>query len=142
MRIAVFVAASAVALAAQAQLPVVELSAGMHRIRAELAATFGDRMRGLMYREKLAQNSGMLFMFDAPEVQCMWMKNTLVPLSVAFLDETATIINIKDMEPHSEQSHCSKRPARYALEMERGWFAARGIKPGITLRGVERLRRP
>ena len=142
MRLAGFLAGFAFALAAQAELPVVELSAGMHRIRAELAATFGDRMRGLMYREKLAQNSGMLFVFDAPEVQCMWMKNTLIPLSVAFLDDTATIINIEDMEPHSEASHCSKRPARYALEMERGWFAARGIKPGATLRGVEQLRRP
>ncbi len=132
---------STFALAAHAELPVVELSAGMHRIRAELAQTFSDRMRGLMHREKLAPNSGMLFVFDAPEVQCMWMKNTLVPLSVAFLDETATIINIEDMQPQTENSHCSKRPARYALEMERGWFAERGIKPGAKLRGVERLRR-
>ncbi|HEX5612064.1 MAG TPA: DUF192 domain-containing protein [Burkholderiales bacterium] len=114
----------------------------MHRIRAELADNFADRMRGLMHREKLAQNSGMLFVFDAPEVQCMWMKNTQIPLSVAFLDETATIINIEDMQPHTENSHCSKRPARYALEMERGWFAARGIKPGAKLRGLEQLRRP
>ena len=136
MRIAVFVAASAVALAAQAQLPVVELSAGMHRIRAELAATFGDRMLGLMYREKLAQNSGMLFMFDAPEVQCMWMKNTLVPLSVAFIDDRGAIVNIEDMEPHSEASHCAARPVKYALEMNRGWFAARNIKPGMRLGGI------
>jgi uncharacterized membrane protein (UPF0127 family) len=130
------------ALAARAELPVVELSAGMHRIRAELADTFADRMRGLMHRDRLAQNSGMLFVFDAPEVQCMWMKNTRIPLSVAFLDETATIINIEDMQPQTENSHCSKRPARYALEMERGWFAARGIQPGAKLRGIERLRRP
>jgi uncharacterized protein len=142
MRLAVFVAGVAVALAAHAQLPVVELSAGMHRIRAELADTFADRMRGLMHREKLAQNSGMLFVFEAPEVQCMWMKNTLIPLSVAFLDDTATIINIEDMQPQTENSHCSKRPARYALEMERGWFAERGIKSGAKLRGIDRLRRP
>jgi uncharacterized membrane protein (UPF0127 family) len=142
MRVVFFVLGFALVFAARAGLPVVELSAGMHRIRAELADTFADRMRGLMHREKLAQNSGMLFVFDAPEVQCMWMKNTRIPLSVAFLDETATIINIEDMQPHTENSHCSKRPARYALEMERGWFADRGIKPGAKLRGIERLRRP
>lgn len=141
MRLAGLLAGLAFALAAHAELPVVELSAGMHRIRAELADTFADRMRGLMHREKLAQNSGMLFVFDAPEVQCMWMKNTRIALSVAFLDDTASIINIEDMQPHTEDSHCSKRPARYALEMERGWFAARGIKPGAKLRGLEQLRR-
>ena len=141
MRFSAIVLGLAFAFAARAGLPVVELSAGMHRIRAELADTFADRMRGLMYREKLAQNSGMLFVFDAPEVQCMWMKNTLIPLSVAFVDETATIINIEDMEPQTEDSHCSRRPARYALDMERGWFAERGIKAGAKLRGIERLRR-
>jgi uncharacterized membrane protein (UPF0127 family) len=142
MRFVAILLGIAFALAARAELPVVELSAGMHRIRAELADTFADRMRGLMYREKLAQNSGMLFVFDGAEVQCMWMKNTRVPLSVAFLDEAATIINIEDMQPQTESSHCSKRPARYALEMERGWFAERGIRPGAKLRGIERLRRP
>jgi len=144
MRFASLLLGLAFAFAARAELPVVELSAGMHRIRAELASTFPDRMQGLMYRERLAQNSGMLFVFDASEVQCMWMKNTRIPLSVAFVDETATIINIEDMQPHTEVSHCSKRPARYALEMERGWFAARGIQPGAKLRGIERLtpRRP
>jgi len=142
MRFASLVLGFAIAVAAQAELPVLELSAGMHRIRAELAGTFADRMRGLMHREKLAQNSGMLFVFDGAEVQCMWMKNTRIPLSVAFLDEAATIINIEDMQPHTENSHCSKRPALYALEMERGWFAERGIRPGAKLRGIERLRRP
>jgi len=140
MRFVSILFAAALSLAAHAELQVVELSAGMHRIRAELAETFADRMRGLMYREKLAPNSGMLFVFDGAEVQCMWMKNTLLPLSVAFVDDTATIINIEDMQPHTEDSHCSKRPARYALEMERGWFAERGIKPGAKLRGIERLK--
>ena len=124
--------------AAQAQLPVVEVSAGMHRIRAELADTFPRRMQGLMHRESLAPNAGMLFVFDDSGIHCMWMKNTLIPLSVAFIDEAGAIVNIADMQPHDEQSHCAAKPARYALEMERGWFAKRGIKPGAKLRGLER----
>ncbi len=121
-------------------LPVAELRAGMHLIRAEVAADFSTRGRGLMHRKGLAPNAGMLFVFDAPSQQCMWMKNTYIPLSVAFLDERGTIINIADMQPHSEQTHCSARPALYALEMTRGWFAERGIKPGAKLGGLDRLR--
>ena len=121
-------------------LPVTELRAGMHLIRAEVAADFSTRSRGLMHRKGLAPNSGMLFVFDAASQQCRWMKNTYIPLSVAFLDEQGTIINIADMQPHSEQTHCSARPALYALEMTRGWFAERGIKPGVKLGGLERLR--
>lgn len=117
-------------------LPVVQLSAGMHLIRAEVAADFSSRSRGLMHRKAMETNAGMLFVFDEASVQCMWMKNTLIPLSVAFLDERGSIINIADMQPHSEQSHCATRPARYALEMNRGWFAARGIKPGMRLGGI------
>ena len=139
MRVALSILAFTFALAAYAELPVVELSAGMHLIKAELADTFPTRTRGLMHREKLAQNAGMLFRFDETDVQCMWMKNTLIPLSVAFLDEAGTILNIADMQPQTEQSHCAVRPARYALEMNRGWFAERGIKPGAKLRGIERL---
>jgi uncharacterized membrane protein (UPF0127 family) len=82
----------------------------------------------------------MLFIFDESAVHCMWMKNTYIPLSVAFLDEDGAILNIADMQPHSERSHCAAKPARYALEMTRGWFAERGIKPGTKLRGLERLR--
>jgi len=122
--------------AALAQLPSVELKAGMYLIRAEVAADFAARSRGLMHREALAPNAGMLFIFDTAGAQCMWMKNTLIPLSVAFLDDGGEIINIADMAPHSEQAHCAARPARYALEMNRGWFAARGIKPGTRLGGI------
>lgn len=126
-----------VALPAAAQLlPVLELKAGMHLIRAEVAADFSSRARGLMHRKSLAPNAGMLFIFDDAALHCMWMKNTYVPLSVAFLDEKGEIINIADMEPQSERSHCAARPARYALEMERGWFAQRGVKPGARLGGV------
>jgi uncharacterized membrane protein (UPF0127 family) len=122
---------------AHAQLPVVELGAGMHRIRAEVADTFATRMQGLMHRRSLAPNAGMLFVFDEAAIHCMWMKNTLIPLSVAFIDAGGAIVNIADMEPHSEQSHCAASPARYALEMDRGWFARRGLKPGAKLRGLE-----
>jgi uncharacterized membrane protein (UPF0127 family) len=117
-------------------LPTVELNAGMYLIRAEVAADFPSRSQGLMYRQQLASNAGMLFIFDEPGAQCMWMKNTLIPLSVAFLDDDGTIINIEDMAPQTEDSHCARRSARYALEMNRGWFAARGIKPGMRLGGL------
>jgi hypothetical protein len=122
------------------ELPTVQLSAGMHLIRAEVAADFATRARGLMHRKSLAQNAGMVFRFDQPGIHCMWMKNTYIPLSVAFLDEKGTILNIADMQPHSEQSHCSAQPALYALEMTRGWFAERGIKPGSRLAGLEKIR--
>ena len=118
------------------QLPMVQLKAGMHLIRAEVAADYSTRGRGLMHRKSLAPNAGMLFIFDEPSIHCMWMKNTYIPLSVAFLDEKGEIINIADMQPHSEQSHCAARPALYALEMERGWFAQRGIKAGARLGGI------
>jgi hypothetical protein len=125
------------ALVVQAQpLPVAQLTAGMHAIRAEVAADMASRMTGLMHRPSMPANSGMLFVFDEITIHCMWMKNTLIPLSVAFLDEAGTVINIADMQPHSEQSHCAARPARYALEMNRGWFASRGIKPGQRIGGI------
>jgi uncharacterized protein len=120
--------------------PVLELKAGMHLIRAEVAADFTSRAQGLMHRKSLAQNAGMLFVFDRAEQHCMWMKNTYIPLSVAFLDAQGTIINIADMQPHSEQSHCAARPATYALEMTRGWFAERGVKAGAKLGGLEKLK--
>ena len=123
----------------QAQ-PVVQLSAGMHLIRAEVAADMATRSRGLMFRKSLAPNAGMVFVFDEASQHCMWMKNTLIPLSVAFVDEAGIIINNEDMAPQTEDSHCAKRPARYALEMDRGWFASRGIKPGTKLGGIDKLR--
>jgi uncharacterized membrane protein (UPF0127 family) len=122
--------------AAAQDIPVVQLNAGMHLIRAELAADFNTRARGLMFRASMPQNAGMLFIFDEAGAQCMWMKNTLIPLSVAFIDDAGAIINIADLQPQTEDSHCASRPARYALEMNRGWFAARGIKPGIRIGGI------
>jgi uncharacterized protein len=130
---------AAVPAIVQAQ-PVIQLSAGMHLIRAEVAADMATRSRGLMFRKSLAPNAGMVFVFDEASQHCMWMKNTLIPLSVAFVDEAGIIINIEDMAPHTEDTHCAKRPARYALEMDRGWFASRGIKPGTKLGGIDKLR--
>ena len=117
-------------------LPVVQLNAGMYLIRAEVAADFGSRAQGLMYRKQMPSNAGMLFIFEQPGEQCMWMKNTLIPLSVAFLDDDGRIINIEDMAPQTLDSHCARRPARYALEMNSGWFSARGVKPGTRLGGI------
>ena len=117
-------------------LPVVELKAGMYLIHAEVAADFSSRAQGLMYRKAMPSNAGMLFVFDEPAAQCMWMKNTLMPLSVAFIDEHGAVINVEDMAPQTEDSHCARRPALYALEMNRGWFAARGIKPGSRIGGI------
>jgi uncharacterized protein len=125
-----------VAAPALAQHPVAQLNAGMHLIRAEVVSDAETRAQGLMHRKTLAQNTGMLVVFDERAVHCMWMKNTLIPLSVAFIDERGAIVNIADMEPHSEASHCAARPVRYALEMNRGWFAARAIKPGSRLGGI------
>ena len=132
----VLVLAALAAAPALAQHPVAQLNAGMHLIRAEGVSDPGTRAQGLMYRKSLAQNAGMLFIFDEQAPHCMWMKNTLVPLSVAFIDDNGAIVNIADMEPHSEASHCATRPVRYALEMNRGWFAARGVKPGSRLGGI------
>lgn len=138
-RAVVLAAALAVATAVPAwaqPLPVVQVRAGMHLVRAELAADFSSRMQGLMHRSAMGRNDGMLFVFDETSGHCMWMKNTLIPLSVAFLDETGVVINVADMTPHSEESHCATRPARFALEMNRGWFAERGIGPGMRLGGI------
>jgi uncharacterized membrane protein (UPF0127 family) len=126
------------AFAQQPSLPRVQLGAGMYLIQAEVADRGATRMTGLMHRTSLPPNGGMLFVFDASETACMWMKNTLLPLSVAFVDETGVIVNIEDMQPLSEDSHCAARPVLYALEMAQGWFAERGIRAGMKLRGLEK----
>lgn len=122
--------------AQQSRLPVVTLTAGMNLIRAEVAARDADRQQGLMYREKMGANEGMVFVFDGPAQVCMWMKNTLIPLSVAFIDERGTIVNIEDMQPQTTDSHCARKPIRYALEMNQGWFRQKNIKPGMAIGGL------
>ncbi len=127
---------------AQGAMPLMELTAGFHRIEAEVAATDRDRQLGLMNRQAMPPQRGMLFVFDHENTHCMWMRNTLLPLSVAFIDAKGVIINIEDMKPQTEDNHCAKIPARYALEMNVGWFALRGIKPGMKLGGIDKAPRP
>ena len=128
--------------AQQKPLPTLPLSAGIHLIQAEIANTFESRMTGLMYRKKLGANDGMLFVFPEVAPHCMWMKNTLVPLSVAFIDERGVILNIEDMQPQTEESHCARAPARFALEMNQGWFAGKGVKAGAKISGIEKAPPP
>lgn len=136
--VAVLAALSLPASNAAAQTPVLPLGAGIHVIRAELAADNETRMRGLMFRKSLEPNQGMLFVFDETVRHCMWMKNTLIPLSVAFIAADGEIVNIADMKPHDETTHCAIRPVPYALEMDRGWFASRGLKAGTRITGLNR----
>ena len=117
------------------QLPSIQLTAGMHLIKAEVARTFEQRQIGLMHRPNMPQGEGMLFVFEEANPQCFWMKNTLLPLSIAFVADDGTVVNTADMRPMSEQSKCSAKPVRYALEMNQGWFSKRGIKAGSKLRG-------
>jgi uncharacterized protein len=124
------------------QLPALELSAGIHLIRAEVANTFDSRARGLMFRKSLGPNSGMLFVFPDVSTHCMWMKNTYVPLSVAFMDEQGTIVSLHDMQPQNETSHCAAKPARFALEMNQGWFTQKGIMPGAKIGGIDKAPPP
>jgi uncharacterized membrane protein (UPF0127 family) len=116
------------------------LKIGGHALKVEVAATDEQRMQGLMFREKLGRDDGMLFIFDAPAYQAMWMKNTLVPLSVAYLDAQGTILNILDMEPQTLDSHMSAGPALYAIETNKGWFAAKKVKAGDKVTGLPGVR--
>ena len=118
------------------RLPAISLQAGMHNIRAELAATPEQRQMGLMFRKDLAAHEGMLFVFDEPAPQCFWMRNTPTPLTIAFVGDDGSIVNLADMRPFDEASHCSAKPVRYVLEMNQGWFAKRGIKAGFKLVGA------
>ena len=117
------------------KLPAIALTAGMHLIQAEVAQSPDQRSIGLMHRKTMGANEGMLFIFEQPGQQCFWMKNTLLPLSIAFLADDGSVVNIEDMKPQTLDSHCSKKPVRFVLEMNDGWFDKRGIKPGHRLSG-------
>ncbi|MBA4264244.1 MAG: hypothetical protein C0453_04115 [Comamonadaceae bacterium] len=119
----------------QLDLPRTTLKAGMHLIQAQVASTPQQRAVGLMHRADMPANEGMLFVFEQAAVQCFWMKNTLLPLTAAFLQDDGTVVNLADMQPQSLDSHCSARPVRYVLEMHQGWFAKRGIQNGFKLNG-------
>ncbi|WP_298929406.1 DUF192 domain-containing protein [uncultured Ramlibacter sp.] len=136
LAIAASIALPALAQDAQMNLPRVKLSAGMHQIDAQVAQTGEQRATGLMFRKDMPQHEGMLFVFEQPSMQCFWMKNTLLPLSAAFVADDGSIVNVEDMKPQTTDSHCSHKPVRYVLEMNQGWFAKKGIKPGFRLAGA------
>jgi len=135
----------AVATAARAQqpaLPEIELKVGAHVIAAEVAANDATRQQGLMFRRVMAENRGMLFVFRETAHHAMWMQNTYLPLSVAFIDEKGVIVNIEDMQPQTTNTHPAKAPVKYALEMNQGWFRKRGIKPGARVEGLQKAPPP
>jgi uncharacterized membrane protein (UPF0127 family) len=119
----------------QLQLPRIQLQAGMHKIQAQVAANPDQRSIGLMHRAEMPQSEGMLFAFEQATQQCFWMKNTLLPLTAAFIADDGTIVNLADMKPQTTDAHCSEQPVRWVLEMNQGWFAKRGIKAGFKLQG-------
>jgi uncharacterized membrane protein (UPF0127 family) len=119
----------------QTSLPRTTLTAGIHQIDTQLALTPEQRQIGLMHRREMPQQEGMLFVFEQAGTQCFWMKNTLLPLTAAFVDDQGTIVNLADMRPQTTDSHCSAKPVRYVLEMNVGWFTKKGIKAGSKLGG-------
>lgn len=117
-------------------LPTIDLYVGMHRLKTEVAIDPPDRATGLMWRKSLPDNQGMLFIFESYAIHCFWMRNTFIPLSIAFLRDDGSIVNIEDMQPQQDTSHCPAEPVRYALEVNQGWFAKRNIEPSMTIRGL------
>ncbi|MBM3345406.1 MAG: DUF192 domain-containing protein [Betaproteobacteria bacterium] len=136
------VAAALGAPAAMAQMSQIRLAAGMHLVQAEVASTNETRTQGLMYRTSMGPNQGMLFVFPHDEAHCMWMKNTLIPLVVAFIDAKGQIVSIHEMKPKTETPQCATAPARYALEMNAGWFRTKGILAGTRITGLEKAPAP
>ena len=122
----------------QLDLPRTSIQANMHRIDAQVASTPEQQQTGLMWRREMPANEGMLFVFPTPRQQCFWMRNTLIPLAIAFVADDGTVVNIREMKPLDESpTNCSTAPVRYVLEMNQGWFAKRGIKAGSKLTGEQ-----
>jgi len=119
----------------QMHLERIQLTSGMHRIDAQVAATPEQRQTGLMFRKDMPQHEGMIFIFEQASKQCFWMKNTLIPLSAAFIADDGTIVNIEEMKPLVLDGHCSTQPVRYVLEMNKAWFSKKGLKAGSKLQG-------
>ncbi len=120
----------------QLNLQRVELHAGMYNIDAQVAVSPLEQQIGLMFRTEMPQHEGMLFVFRQPSTQCFWMKNTLLPLTAAFVADDGRIVNLVDMKPQTLDSHCSEEPVRFVLEMNQGWFAKKNIKKGFKLTGA------
>ena len=124
------------AQAPQLDLPRTKLAIGMFQIDAQVAQTPEQRQIGLMHRPSMPQAEGMLFIFEQASQQCFWMKNTLLPLTAAFVADDGTIVNLADMQPQTTNTHCSAKPVRFVLEMNQGWFAKKGIKAGVKISGT------
>ncbi len=138
----ILAAAALAVTAARAQMPEITLTISGHKLTAEVAATDPERMQGLMHRRMMPEHRGMVFVFTSVSRHAMWMENTFIPLSVAFIDSDGIITNIEDMKPHTRDTHPAVKPVRYALEMNLGWFAKRGIKPGAKIEGLEKAPLP
>jgi len=114
-------------------LPVIKLEVGDHTVKAEIASTEAQRARGLMYRRSMGKNDGMLFVYPTAEPLSFWMKNTYLPLSIAYVSKSGVIVHIEDMQPLTTKSHPSPKPVPYALEMNQGWFEKNGVKVGDSV---------
>jgi uncharacterized membrane protein (UPF0127 family) len=121
---------------AQTELPRVKIQAGMYQINAQVASTHEQRAVGLMNRPDMPQHEGMIFVFEQAQVQCFWMKNTLMPLTAAFIADDGSIVNLADMKPQTTDSHCSERPVRFVLEMKQGWFSSKQIRKAYVLKST------
>jgi hypothetical protein len=117
-------------------LPVIDLKIDKNLIKAEVASTQASQQLGLMYRKTMPEQSGMLFVFEQKAGHCFWMKNTLLPLSIAFIDDDGKIVNIEEMKPQTEENHCPLKPIRYALEMNSNWFEKRKLGVGKLVEGL------
>ena len=123
------------AQAPQTDLPREVLRIGLFKIDAQLASTPKQREIGLMYRDTMPANEGMLFVFEEAQPYCFWMKNTRLPLSIAFINSQGRVTNTADMEPYSEANHCAREPVRFALEVNKGWFDQHRVTAGSVVRG-------
>ena len=128
--------AAALPALGDAKLPATVLRIGSHPLKVQIAADHAQRERGLMFRKSLPRDEGMLFVFEEPGYYAMWMKNTLIPLSVAFVDRDGVILNIADMQPRTLDTHLADGPALYAIETNLGWFASRRIHAGDKVTGL------
>ena len=128
--------------APESGLPIAPLTINGHQVLAEIAAQPATRTAGLMFRQQLAQDGGMLFLFPDNTPRAFWMKNTFIPLGIAFLDEKGDILNILEMPPQTEKNFFSQGPAKFALEVNSGWFEKRGIKAGDVVSGVMNVPAP
>lgn len=120
----------------QDELPLTDLYVGMHRLQTEVAHKPRERAQGMMWRQTMPENRGMLFIFEGHAVHCFWMRNTLIPLSIAFLRDDGSIVNIRQMQPQQDAQHCPEEPVRFALEVNQGWFDKRNIRPNHRVRGL------